>query len=291
MLRHYLPGLLLAAACTEAPSTTIPGAQPLECDVATETRTYRIDSLVVPFDAATADQLGADLDEDGAIDNHAGNLLFAVAQAYPDVADSTPARLQGRLTSDVVWLVEVETCRSAVRVALARGEIDDAGAIRVAGRTDYAAAGSLRDGRLVATLGTGLVPLGLLADLADLGSAPAWHDTFPVELDLRQDGPTLTGTLAGGLAPGYIEPVAAGFVPYLQMRVDQGTTEWGLAVDANGDGAIALAELVESSLFLALVRPDLDVLGDGPPAIPAPDATDESFSFGFGIRASEVDSP
>lgn len=267
--------LLVLAACADEPDV-LPGVEPLACDEPTERRTYRIDSLTLPLTGAEVDALGVDLDDDGVTDNQAGNAFSLVAQAYPDLAESTPPRLARRLAGDVVWPLAVETCGTRARVRV--------------GDAAYAAAGSLENGRLVARLGTGAAPLGALADLADTDAAAGWHEVFPLEVDLRVDGATLTGTIAGGLAPGFEDLIAAGFLPYLQARLDAGDTDWGADVDADRDGQITPAELADNDLFAALVRPDLDVRGAGPPAVPAADGTSESFSFGFGIRAVEVDS-
>lgn len=70
--------------------------------------------------------------------------------------------------------------------------------------------------------------------------------------------------------------IARAFLPYLQARLDAGTTSWGAAVDADHDGAITLAELLANSTFQSLLLPDVDVDGDGTP---------ESMSFGFAIHA------
>src|SRR5688500_13103928 len=46
-----------------------------------EDHTYVVDSVSVPLDAPSADELGFDLDGDGTIDNQLGNILAALRQA------------------------------------------------------------------------------------------------------------------------------------------------------------------------------------------------------------------
>jgi hypothetical protein len=278
--------VLAVAACSDEP-TDLPGATPLECTGAIETRSLRIDQLAIPFDWSVA---GADHDGDGDVDNQVANLFTALSLIDPALVGETTPRIQRRVDDDTIWVVSIEQCDGEARVSLARGEVDGAG-VRVLETGTLPAAGPSEDGRIEARDGIALIPLGAMMDLADTGVAE-WHATYPSLIRIELSAGEASGTIAGGLAPGYHDVVARGFLPYAQAGLDRDDPDIVNLVDPGVDGTLSIAELEASAAFETYLRADLDAGGDvlDPPTIPALDGEPESYSFGVTFHALDVES-
>lgn len=238
------------------------------CAEAGETRTYRIDRVMLP---AQGD--GLDLDGDGSVDNRAAAILAAVFDAYADhdVASAWQAQLDARLATQTTWQVRIATCpdgatRAAVIGADARDLVD--------------AIGTTRGTYVAVDGGGGAAPLGAFADLAGL-AGDGWHRIDAVALRAEARDGELTGLVGGAFAPAYPEVVAASFLPFLNQLLDDGATYWGDDVDADDDGEVELDELLGTALFRALLRPDLDTVGG--------DGDADALSFGFEIHGIAID--
>jgi hypothetical protein len=279
---------LTFAACSDPP-IDLAGSAPLDCAGAVVTRTLRIDRLGVPINGDDPQLFGADLDGDGGVDNQAGGVLNFAYVYYPSLFESEPPRVQRRLDSDLVWLVEIEQCAGDARVTLARGETTATG-VRIVEEGELAAGGPSIDGHIDAIEGIGLLPLGPIFDLGDIG-ATTWQATFPANVELDLSAAEATGRLTGGASPGYRSIIIDVIQPYLQMWLDDGIPGWEDDTDTDGDGLLSTAELENSPLISNLVRADLDVGADqlDPPSRPPLDGTPESYSFGFSFHAVDVD--
>jgi hypothetical protein len=178
----------------------------------------RIDRIELPRWEA-----GADLDDDGDIDNRAAMLLSAVFRSYEDAAEQWRAAVEARLT-ELDWTIETR--------------IDDG---RVALADDVVG-----------------LPLGALADLAGVGVDAGWIDAVDARVTARfePDG-GVDLVLAGALPDGYAPVVAEAFLPFINSKLAEGDTVWGAQADANDDGALTTDELLGDRLFQALLAPDL----------------------------------
>jgi hypothetical protein len=277
---------LAAAACADTPPD-LAGAEPLACGDALETRAMRIDRVEIPVDQDAAASAAIDVDADGDLDNQLGSAFAAFLDLYPDLGPALPARIERRLGSDSIWVIEVEQCHGDARVTLGRGELDGE-RVRVLERGSLPAGGWSRDGEIRVRDGVGLAPLAALTDVGDAG-ADAWNATFPTEIGLVLEDGEANGVIDGALSPGYYELIAATVLPFLESRVGDGTT--AEIFDDNDDGAVTLDELEASGLFHTVLEPDLDVGVDAldPPDHPPLDGVAESLSFGLRFHAVDVE--
>lgn len=282
----------LAAGCAlddDAP----PRDEPLACDRATTTRAFRIDAIETMSSSTEVDRAGLDLDGDGVADNLAGNVLAAMFQGFADrAAEAAWAdQLAARLDGELAWIVEVTTCAGrpdgAAQVTLRRASAIDASTVWLDGDPGIRAAGVAIAGRVSAAGGRGDVPVGALA--AFTGDAPdGWHPAEATAFDLVITDGAVDGRIAGGLVPGYADVVAASFLPFINPLIATGDTVFGVEADADGDGALTVAELVAHRAFRVLMTPDLDLHDPDGRYDPGADGRNDALSFGLVIHATEV---
>lgn len=176
-------------------------------------RTFRVDDVTSPADA----MVGVDLDDDGAVDDRAGDLMRTLFQTYSlrDIEEAWHERLVARLAERTTWTIELPGC----------------------------AADPVTEPT---------VPLGALADLG--GDADdGWHDVEPLVLHVVDRGDELDAVIAGGLVEGYQETLADSILPFLNA-ID---TAWTDSLDHDGDGTITREELLTDPAFEIFLRPDL----------------------------------
>jgi hypothetical protein len=174
-------------------------------------------------DSTAADADGVDLDGDGSIDNQLGNITVAIVQYTAFDPQVTHDRYVRRLGDDVSFTLQIAHCPE--------GDV-----------------ASLPDG----------VPVGLMFDYSDSGAggSVAAGEVTVVEGDDND------AVIAAALHSPYEEIAAEAFLPFAQTIPDYQDPS-RILFDDDQDGTVTLDELRADSLWMTLLRPDLDLDGDG----------------------------
>jgi hypothetical protein len=174
-------------------------------------------------DSTTAEADSVDLDGDGSIDNQIGNITSAIVQYTGLDLQATHDRYVRRLGDDVSFTLQIAHCPA--------GDV-----------------ASLPDG----------VPVALMFDFTDAGAtgSVAAGDLTVI------DGNDNDAVIAAALHSPYEEIAAEAFLPFAQTIPDYQDPN-RILFDDNQDGTVTLDELRADSLWMTLLRPDLDLDGDG----------------------------
>lgn len=277
-----------------------PGENLPEC---TTTRTsYVIDAVTAPTDADIAEDVGADLDGDGTVDNQFGNILSALGYLHFEIQNRTDEAL----AADALLIgLTLEECELYSLVEVHRGvAIDrtvDPPVLTVEDTTELASVDRVRDSRRIFLRGSGTLPPTALFEAEGAEWIPA--DGIEIELD-AVDEREVEGQLAAGIRGDAFHDAV---VPVIHRQIltelegqpgcpeaceDEDLADVVGIFDENGDFEITLAEVGDNSLVRILDRPDLDLmtLVDGEVTYwPRQDDIPESLSFGLGFHASAVE--
>lgn len=270
--------LLVAAAsgCADGTGEVPAGSEP------GITRTvYRVSDVVLPEAAASASELGLDLDGDGAIDNRLGLVHGLLAERW-NVTLSGGA--SATLREHLPWLLVVDAHPGSgvVDAWLAPAQVDDPTAPLLDGA--IAARGRWRDDTAALTGGRGQAPVGALGD-PSLERAPdadaGWcHTSIAATLAPSEDG--MSASLGLALAVDDVRnAVAAPLASFLTAAQGSDTlgAQFARDADVDGDGVISAAEVLAHPLLTGLLAADLDLDGDG---------ADESISLGLWLDATPI---
>jgi hypothetical protein len=194
----------------------------------------------------------------------------------------------------VVWILDVKSCSEGsdpyAAVALHRGQAEGDG-YRLIDGDSVAAVGYRNSVGVVAFDGVAPVPVTTFADV--LGTHPTeWLRGNGLAVELAEDDSgAASGRIGVAMQDGYLDMIAVPLAAYFQSRLDAGTSEYAVDLDADGDGEITAAEVMADGFAGAMLAPDLDMMAHYAGELvfwPNHDEHPDSLSLGIGFHAVSV---
>jgi len=289
--------------CEPPPTTTV--------DSLGSSHQWVVDSIRFPSDAATATAYGLNLDGDEFCreDNAIGQVLAAFFGGNSS-EDINPAVRAQILSGRLIHLIDIRATAldnaAGVGVTFYNGIDTDADPTNNLGgdgtftidetATSFTLGGHIKDGRLVANLGS--VPLTIALSETQEPELVTLHGAV---VDATIDGATVTGKLGGSLFPQQVDeqllPAIAALIAEWVERDCSGTApnccdDGTIGASVVGffdtdpiDCEVSLAEITSSNLIKSLLTVDVDLYdGDGRHN-PLCDGVKESMSFGVSFTA------
>ncbi len=226
---------------------------------------FYLTSFQLPIDNTSTQQLGADFDGDGKVNNALGTILISLGVA----GDLTPHGPDMIASGAIASHLEIQA-----------DDLDNDPTVGVTffgaeGDASTVMGGSIVDGAFLSNrTRTTKVPGAALARL------PVFEDANPValplawlEIDLgKDDAGGYHAVLRGGLPAAETAMVAYEGVLEMMNTNPQGHTVFQRVLDANMDGMLTIEEVANSSLLGLLLRPDIELGGE------------DHLSFAFGAH-------
>ena len=288
LLLAMVSGGCLLADTDQPPQ--LPGLDPSPCVL--DQRAYLIDSIEIPQSPARVNEIGFDLDHDvyGRPDNAGASAISFLMDQFSSAAQLSESVQSALDEQRVVWIVDVQACVESAdpytAISLRRGEASGDG-YRFVDGDSVAAIGYRTNSGMVAFDGVAPVPVTTFADV--LGTHPTgWMRGNGFAIELADDDGGATGRIGVAVEDGYLDMIAGPLAAYFESRLDAGTSDYAVDLDADADGEITAAELLDDDLAGAMLGPDLDMMAYFSGELvfwPNHDEEQESLSLGIGFHA------
>lgn len=217
---------------------------------------YRITSIEVADSAARAGLVGFDLDDDGGIDNQLGGIYATMQDNESLYHVEGPAA--ARLGDDVAWVLSLYEAQGLAGARLGRGVVSGGHALPL-DEVEPATGPSLAPAFELSG-GAAMLPIGILTDALGDGD-PAWTSALVTKIVVEKHDRTSARIRIGvALSAPEIRPaILANLSAFFTAALQAGHSEYGAAVDVDGDGVVTEAELTADGLFESLLAPDVEI--------------------------------